>query len=322
MLPERRARASPTRRSPAASTRPAIAAALAAGELRRRSTCSASTRCATCPTAPPGSARSSTRRTVIAHAAFLTDGDPRARDRRLPARVLRREGGHRHPPRRPRPAAAAGDRPPGRGPRRVVGSSPSSRARLGHETGVRSGAAASAALFEAVPFYGGLELEELAGHGAALAGAPAGRGAARRRPRAARARRAGRGAARAAAAAAPARSARYRSIWAAPEVEASPALHFLIAPPAGRAAPGRRRARSASRHGEACSSPTRPARRSAARVALRDATPAGTRVPRARHRRRAAPTPCRGSSVAIEPSPERRDRRRRRDERAVEEALA
>ncbi len=45
----------------------------------------------------------------------------RHRDRRLPGRVVRREGGHDRQPRRPRPASPSGDRPPRRGPRRVAG---------------------------------------------------------------------------------------------------------------------------------------------------------------------------------------------------------
>ena len=53
-------------------------------------------------------------------------GGARARDRRLPGRVLRREGGHGHAPRRPPAAAAAGDRAPGRDPPGLVGAQPSS----------------------------------------------------------------------------------------------------------------------------------------------------------------------------------------------------
>ena len=55
-----------------------------------------------------------------------------ARQRDLPGRVLRREGGHGRPSRRPPAAAADRDRPPRRGPRRLVGArraSPARRAR-------------------------------------------------------------------------------------------------------------------------------------------------------------------------------------------------
>ena len=55
------------------------------------------------------------RATTVDRARELPDrGHRRARDRRLPGRVLRREGGHGHAPRRPPPAPAPGDRPPGR----------------------------------------------------------------------------------------------------------------------------------------------------------------------------------------------------------------
>ena len=53
--------------------------------------------------------------TVIAHAVDADRHGARARRRRLPGRGLRREGGHARASRRPRPAAAARDRPPGRG---------------------------------------------------------------------------------------------------------------------------------------------------------------------------------------------------------------
>ena len=60
-------------------------------------------------------------------------GPARARQRDLPRRVLRREGGHGRPPRRPRPAPAHRDRAPRRGPRRVVG-------RRRHRQALRPGA--------------------------------------------------------------------------------------------------------------------------------------------------------------------------------------
>jgi NADH-quinone oxidoreductase subunit G len=95
-------------------------------------------------------------------------------------------------------------------------------ARLGADWGLRGGAAASAALFEAVAMYSGLTLEELAGHGVRW---PAREGASVPAPSG--------GPAAAAPRALPERGANrlafgsYRSIWASPEVAASPALAFL-----------------------------------------------------------------------------------------------
>jgi len=96
--------------------------------------------------------------------------------------------------------------------------------RVGFDLGVRTGPMATAQLAAAVPFYAGLTLEALAGHGvrwqereaAANWPAPAPRD---------------RGADEIAPATTPAarglRLGTYRSVWAAPEVEASPALAFL-----------------------------------------------------------------------------------------------
>jgi NADH-quinone oxidoreductase subunit G len=98
-------------------------------------------------------------------------------------------------------------------------------ARLGAPANVRSGAAASSLLFDAVPMYAGLTLEELGGTGvrwpareaAGALPAPSSANAAPRRP--------SRGSAKAPSGRLVAGS--YRSIWAAPEVAASPALAFL-----------------------------------------------------------------------------------------------
>jgi NADH-quinone oxidoreductase subunit G len=95
-------------------------------------------------------------------------------------------------------------------------------ARLGSDPGLRGGAMASAALFEAVAMYSGLTLEQLAGHGVRW---PAREGVTLAAPSAAPTVRAPRAFAL--------RGARslalgsYRSIWAAREVAASPALAFL-----------------------------------------------------------------------------------------------
>jgi NADH-quinone oxidoreductase subunit G len=99
-------------------------------------------------------------------------------------------------------------------------------ARIGHDLGVLTGSAASQQLFGAVPFYAGLTLEELGGRGvrwpareqaSALATTPAGEPTELEQP---------------AAAASPNGALRlgtFRSIWASPEVESSPALRFLAA---------------------------------------------------------------------------------------------
>jgi NADH-quinone oxidoreductase subunit G len=99
-------------------------------------------------------------------------------------------------------------------------------ARMGHDLGVLTGSMASQQLFDAVPFYAGLTLEELGGRGvrwpereqaSALAGAATGGPTDLEQP---------------AAAASPNGSLRlgtFRSIWASPEVESSPALQFLAA---------------------------------------------------------------------------------------------
>ena len=89
---------------------------------------------------------------------------------------------------------------------------------------------ASRRLFEAVPFYAGLTLEEIGGRGVrwqereAAAAYPAGaprRISRPRWPRRSRPRRR-----------TPPSSPAYRSVWDAPEVEHSPALQFLFPHPA------------------------------------------------------------------------------------------
>jgi NADH-quinone oxidoreductase subunit G len=99
--------------------------------------------------------------------------------------------------------------------------------RAGHDPQIVTGAAASTRVFETVPFYRGLTLETLAGHGVRW---PA--------TEAASALPAGASGPFALDAPTPVASPNghlrvgtYRSIWAGPEVEASPALKFLVPRP-------------------------------------------------------------------------------------------
>jgi NADH-quinone oxidoreductase subunit G len=161
--------------------------------------------------------------TVIAHAAFLTDAIAEHADVVFPAEsYAEKEGTVVHPDgrlQRLRPAIA---RP---GAVKAGWSVIASLALgLGLDLGVHSAAGASSQLFEAVPFYSGLTLEEIGGRGVRWQE----RDAASQFP-----------AAQAADAellreeelVAPGADAQdlagYRSLWQAPEVEFSPALRFL-----------------------------------------------------------------------------------------------
>jgi NADH-quinone oxidoreductase subunit G len=162
--------------------------------------------------------------TVIAHAAFLTDGIREHATVVFPAEAAaEKEGTVTHPDgrvQRLRPAIAR------QGQVRAEWSILAElSARLGDAGApvIRSGAMASAMLFEAVPMYGGLTLEQLGGTGvrwqtrAQAATLPAPATAPQERP--ARPRPGSAGPRLAAGS--------YRSIWAAPEVAASPVLAFL-----------------------------------------------------------------------------------------------
>ena len=94
--------------------------------------------------------------------------DPRARRRRLPRRGLRREGGHAHASRRARPAPAPRHRAP-QGPRRaerlgrapaVAGHRRRRRAARGSTCGSAPARSPPGMLFDAVPFYAGLTLDD------------------------------------------------------------------------------------------------------------------------------------------------------------------
>jgi NADH-quinone oxidoreductase subunit G len=161
---------------------------------------------------------------VIAHAAFLTEGLRERADVVFPAEsYAEKEGTVVHPDgrlQRLRPAIAR----PGavRAGWQVIAELAS---RVGLDAGVDSGAAASRALFTAVPFYRDLTLEEIGGRGvrwqeraqAAAFPAPSAEGEELLREE---------------ALAPPgedaAELAGYRSLWDVPEVEFSPALRFLF----------------------------------------------------------------------------------------------
>ena len=142
-------------------------------------------------------------------------------------------------------------------------------------------------LVAAVPFYAGLTLDEIAGHGVrwperdAAADAVAAR---RRRPRPGSADDARPSRRRAATDGALALGT-YRPIWAAPEVEISPSLQYLIAEPAGRALARRTRARLGIADGdEVVVARTAPG--STARAASAPASPTGTAFLAERDRQR------------------------------------
>jgi NADH-quinone oxidoreductase subunit G len=158
--------------------------------------------------------------TVIAHAAFLTQGVREHATVIFPAESsAEKEGTVTHPDgrvQRLRPAIGH----PGdvRAEWRVL----SELGRLlGGAAGAPTAAGVSAELFESVGLYNGLELEELAGHGVrwpARAPALARSKQAAEKPKLRRAAQAKSGSLLLGS---------YRSIWAGPEVEASPALQFL-----------------------------------------------------------------------------------------------
>ncbi len=159
--------------------------------------------------------------TVVAHSAFLTEGIREHANVVFPAEAYaEKEGTVVHPDgrlQRLRPAIAH----PGevRAEWRVIAEL---AMRVGLDLGVLSGSMASQQLFDAVPFYADLTLEEIGGRGvrwqdrtaAAALPAPG----------------SGRPAAAAPAPTAPpsAEAVGFRSVWDAPEVQFSPALEFLF----------------------------------------------------------------------------------------------
>jgi NADH-quinone oxidoreductase subunit G len=247
---------------------PAIAAALSAGELTALYLLEVDP-LRDLPDRPAWEDALEHATTVIAHAAFLSDTIREHANVVFPAESsAEKEGTVTHPDgrvQRLRPAIARqGD------VRAGWAAIAELAARLGAGAAPSGGAAASAALFDAVPLYAGLSLAELAGRGArwqerdGAAALPAGAPAPR--------------AARPAPATAPRgrlRRGTHRSIWAAPEVEASPALQFLRARqrvelhPADAAALG-------LRHGDRMLVVDEHGAGVEAQVTLRDAAPAGT----------------------------------------------
>ncbi|HEV3048415.1 MAG TPA: NADH-quinone oxidoreductase subunit NuoG [Solirubrobacteraceae bacterium] len=163
--------------------------------------------------------------TVIAHASFLTDGLREHATVVFPAEAYaEKEGTIVHPDgrlQRLRPAIArAGGVGSVRAEWQVIAEL---ALRLGLDTDVLTGAMASARLFEAVPFYAGLTLEEIAGRGVRWQE----RDAARAYPSASPDLGAGAIGALAEPGADAGDLAGHRSIWDAVEVEHSPALEFL-----------------------------------------------------------------------------------------------
>ena len=232
-----------------------------------------------------GARRSSTATTVVAHARLPHRGHRRARDVVFPAEsYAEKEGTVTHPDGRLQRL------------RRAIGRPGETRAewqvlaelsrRLGADLGVLTGAMVTQQLFDAVPFYAGLTLDEIGGRGVRwqereqAAARPAGDRPAPFELEAPPGRRAGQRRACA--------LGTFRSIWAAPEVEASPALKFLAPAPARRARRPATRSASGIAHGRARR--RRPGRRAASTAPRTCARPRSRApCPRDRDRRRTAP---------------------------------
>jgi NADH-quinone oxidoreductase subunit G len=170
--------------------------------------------------------------TVVAHAAFLTEGIAEHATVVFPAEsYAEKDGTLTHPDGRLQRLRPAIGHP---GSTRAEWSVIADLARrLGADLGVLTGPMASAQLFAAVPFYAGLTLEEIGGQGvrwqaretaAALPAAELGEVHAEEPPAVVAAN--GR-----------LRLGTFRSIWNAQEVRVSPALHFLHPKPQLEIAP-------------------------------------------------------------------------------------
>jgi NADH-quinone oxidoreductase subunit G len=161
--------------------------------------------------------------TVVAHAAFLTDGIREHANVVFPAEsYAEKEGTLTHPDGRMQRLRPAIGHP---GDTRAEWSVIADLGRrLDLDLGVLTGAMASAQLFAAVPFYAGLTLDEIGGKGVPWQA----RDAAAAFPAAAEPEAAGAAEPPLAAEAnGRLRLGTFRSIWNAPEVRVSPALRFL-----------------------------------------------------------------------------------------------
>ena len=172
-----------------------------------------------------------TAQVVIAHESVLTETIREYADVVFPAEAYaEKEGTLTHPDGRLQRLRTAIGRPqptgPGTGVRPGWQVIADVAERAGHPANVAAGPIASRRLFEAVPFYAGLTLDEIGGQGvrwqdreaAASFEVPAWEPVALKAPR---------GGPRAAKGAL--RLGTYRSLWSSKEVDVSPSLHFLRA---------------------------------------------------------------------------------------------
>jgi NADH-quinone oxidoreductase subunit G len=214
--------------------------------------------------------------TVVAHAGLLTEGIREHANVVFPAEAYaEKEGTVTHPDGRVQRLRPAIDR---QGDNRAGWQVLADLAgRLGLDTGVLTGSMASQQLFDAVPFLTGLTLEELGGRGvrwperpgaSALAWGAGGPFTLETPPAGPSANGA-------------LRLATFRSIWAAPEVDASPALAFLAGRQRAQLAPDDAR-RLGIGNGDSVEVAPPGANGSGPRVRavalIRDAVPAGTVV--------------------------------------------
>jgi len=252
--------------------------------------------------------------TVVAHAAFLTDGLREHASVIFPAEAAaEKEGTVTHPDgrlQRLRPAIARQGEV--RGEWWILAEL---AARLGSEPALANGPLASAALFDAVSFYAGLTLEELAGRGVrwpereqASALPPPGERIETRPPRPLPSLGAGALAA-----------GSYRSVWASLEVAASPALAFLHPSQRVEVSPADAHALGLTDGAEmAVTDASGTAVR--ARVAVRERAPAGTAFLQRAITADSA-NHLRGGTVEIGPIPEPVEPEPPEEEPSVEEAL-
>jgi NADH-quinone oxidoreductase subunit G len=207
--------------------------------------------------------------TVVMHASFLTDAVREHATVVFPAEAYaEKEGTVTHPDGRVQRLRPAIGRP---GDVRAEWQVLTDLAtRLGDEHAALTGAMASQRLFEAVGVYAGLSLDELGGRGVHWPTRPQ----AAAWPQAAPGPFALDAPPAAASPNGALRLGTFRSIWAAPEVEASPALKFLRARQQVEMAPADAR-RLGLQHGDRVTVGSNGTRVSAT-VALRAAVPAGS----------------------------------------------